>query len=139
MKHRLRVPDMNQMCVLCRTSNEHHTHLFCQCRVVKETWDAIRVWISINRRITKVRSGQKWMHKDVKGTTWLSRARRIAFRSMIYFIWIARNRILKENAAITAAMLVTQVQVHVYHTLFVKFPEFEWLFTRMVGSGGGVL
>lgn len=125
---------MDQTCELCRVSSEHHGHLFFQCRVVREAWDTIREWLSINRRITTVRSGLKWLHKYVKGTTWLSRARRIAFTSIIYFIWIARNRSLKDNAAITGAMLVTQVQIHVYPSLFVKFPEFERRFTRLVGS-----
>lgn len=38
----------------------------------------------INRTISTMRSGLKWIQKDVAGTSWLSRAWRIAFACLTY-------------------------------------------------------
>lgn len=124
-KDRLPWSDVSPTCVFCSEVDETHSHLFFQCRVVREIWDAIRAWLFINRQVTTIRSGLKWLQKDVKGTSWISRARRIAFPCLIYVVWTSRNKILKENAVISPDMVVYQIQTHVYQSLFVKFPEFE--------------
>lgn len=124
-KDRLHLGDIDLMCVLCRASNETHGHLFFKCMVVREVWEYIRWWLHINRRITTMRSGLKWLKKDVQGTSWLSRARRIAFHSMVYFTWTTRNKILKETLIFTPSMMVSQIKLHVYQSLYSKFPEFE--------------
>lgn len=73
------------------------------------------------------------MHKDVKGTSWLSRARRLAFTSLIYVIWTSRNKVLKEKAVITPTIMIDQIQLNVYQSLFVHFPEFERRFSHPHG------
>lgn len=124
-KDRLKIGDGELACVLCHGENESHSHLFFQCTVVREIWGCIRRWLRINRHITTIRSGLKWTKKDVQGTSWLSRARRIAFHCLVYTTWTLRNKVLKENIFITIQAMVTQIQVHVYQSLYAKFPEFE--------------
>lgn len=81
------------MCVLCQAASETHAHLFFECAVVRGIWENIRQWLHINRRFTTIRSGLKWVKKDVHGTSWLSWARRLAFQSLVYITWTSRNKI----------------------------------------------
>lgn len=124
-KDRLRMGDGDLMCVLCSMAHETHSHLFFQCNFVREVWSSIRAWLHINRRITTLRSGLKWIKKDVQGTLWVSRARRLAFHSMVYIIWTSRNKVFKENTQLTPLGMMKLVQIHVYYCLNAKFPEFE--------------
>lgn len=134
-KDRMNLSDGDLMCVLCQAASETHAHLFFDCAVGRGIWENIRQWLHINRRFTTIRSGLKWVKKDVHGTSWLSRARRLAFQSLVYITWTSRNKILKERIVLTEQMIVTQIQLHVYQSLYVKFPEFERYVTLGLRQG----
>lgn len=86
--------------------------------VVHGIWEDICQWLHISRRITTVRSVLKWMKKDVQGSSRISRARRIAFQSMVYMTWTTRNKVLKEWLCLNPQM---SIKVFIY----ARFPGFE--------------
>lgn len=100
-KDRMQLGNGDLMCVLCQAAYETHSHLFFRCPVVRRVWKAVRHWLRINRHITTIRSGLKWLKKDVQGTSWLSRARRLVFRSMVYIA----IRCLKKGSPSTLSRL----------------------------------
>lgn len=100
-----------------------------------DVWDEVRDWLAINRVISTIHSGLKWMKKDVTGTSWLSRARRIAFTCTVYTIWLSRNSIFKAQEVVTVSQIVSTIQTYVYQALFAKFPVFERLFVQLCVSG----
>lgn len=124
-KDRLGFLGIEQGCLLCQCELETHNYLFFQCTLVREVWDEVHNWLGINSHIYTIKSGLKWMKKEVKGTSWLSRARRVAFAYTVYSIWCSRNKIFKKNAKITSSMMISEIKIHVYTALVAKFPEFE--------------
>lgn len=74
-----------------------------------------------------VQIGLKWMTKEVKGKSWLSRARRAAFACIMYVIWRARNKRVHEGVEMINDRLFVEIQTHVYQSLFVRYqyPKLE--------------
>lgn len=68
------------------------------------------------------------MCKGVKGSSWLSRPRCIAFVCMVYHSSITRYVMLKENGQVEPRKVVSSIKTNVYKFLFFKFPEFEQRF-----------
>lgn len=104
--------------------------------VVHGIWEDICQWLHISRRITTVRSGLKWMKKDVHVSSGISRARRVAFQSMVYMTWTTRNKVLKEWLCLNPQLMVIQIQLHVYISKSLYMQDFRSL-SEVLHTGYG--
>lgn len=122
-KDRLVFLENDPSCTLCNSSPESKRHLFFECMVTKNIWTSIRIWIGLRREMSSLESGVKWLKKEGRGSSWLPKARRIAFASTVYHIWTARNKSVFEGLRPSVPGIVHQIKAHVYRVIFGHFPH----------------
>ncbi|GFZ19928.1 laccase 12 [Actinidia rufa] len=67
----------DQTCPLCREMEETIDHLFFQCRVGRQVWSQIKLWLGISRAMNTLKAAVKWMIKEARGTGAQAKAKRI--------------------------------------------------------------
>lgn len=83
-KDRLMHLDIDRTCILCWSQVKTCQHLFFQCAITSCIWHVIRKWLGIRRSMTTLPSTLKWMKKEAQGTSWQSKAKKIALAHTVY-------------------------------------------------------
>lgn len=122
-KDRLGFLEADSTCALCDSQPESVHHLFFECSISCGIWSNIRHWIGLHRTMSTLASAAKWIKKDVKGSSWQSKAKRVAFASSVYHIWLARNKRIFEGATPSVSGLIHQIKTHVFRTIYGHFPH----------------
>ncbi|KAL3628266.1 hypothetical protein CASFOL_027312 [Castilleja foliolosa] len=126
-KDRLSFLSIDKHCVLCNRVDESATHLFFSCPFSMRVWECIRDWLGISRSMTTLASALKWIKKEARGTSTLSKAKRIALASTVYHIWNARNRMCFEDEVPNLVGYCVKIKSHVYSVIYTLYPN-DFLF-----------
>lgn len=123
--------DITRDCILCSLHEETCLHLFFDCPFSARVWNSIKDWLGITRAMTTLASALKWMKKEARGTTWHSKAKRIALASTVYYIWMARNRMIFENLRPHVESIVRRIKTHIYKVIFSLYPHVSTQYETM--------
>ncbi|XP_022853499.1 uncharacterized protein LOC111374969 [Olea europaea var. sylvestris] len=108
-------------------------HLFFKCFFTSKIWGNVRQWLGIKRSMTTLVSALKWLKKEAHGTSWLSKVKRIALASTVYYIWLTWNRKIFEDLSTNLDCIVRQIKTHVYKVMFTSYPDVLIHFEAIVG------
>jgi len=114
--------NIDRACGLCGTSEESHQHLFFQCTVTSRIWGQIKAWMGMHRSMSTLASSFKWLKKEARGSSWLCKAKRVAFACTVYYIWAARNRQIFEGQRPLVDSIISRVKAQVYRIIFSMYP-----------------
>lgn len=73
----------------------------------------------------------KWMKKENRGTSWLSKAKRVALASTVYYIWLTRNRMIFEDLLANLDSIAKRIKTHVYKVMFTLYPDVLIIFESL--------
>lgn len=124
-KDRLNFLDISPRCVFCSNLMESARHLFFQCQFSQSVWGSIRGWLGLHRPMSSLEATAKFLKKFVKGSSWQSKTKRIAFGCTVYYIWMARNKRIFEGCSPNQEKLIYQIKTHVYRVIFGHFPHVD--------------
>ena len=122
-KDRLEYLQIDPTCGLCGIEEESVHHLFFACPFSKSVWEGMREWCGMRSRMTTLLATVKHMKREARGTTWLSRRRRLALSCTVYYIWITRNRLLFEHLYPNIQDIVYRIKTHVYRVGYSLYPS----------------
>lgn len=124
-KDRIDFLEIDSTCVFCKSSPETIDHLFFVCSFTSSIWRIVRNWTGITRQINTLKMALKWLKKEKCSTCWITKLRRHALASTVYFLWCARNRAIFENDAPQLHTIVRRIQIHVFSIIYDSFPHVE--------------
>lgn len=110
--------DIDRTCILCWSQVKTCQHLFFQCAITSCIWHVIRKWLGIRRSMTTLPSTLKWMKKEAQGTSWQSKAKKIALAHTVYQTQMTRNRKIFEDLKSHIDSIVKLIKTHVYKIMF---------------------
>ncbi|XP_022855080.1 uncharacterized protein LOC111376355, partial [Olea europaea var. sylvestris] len=122
-KDKLLYLDIDRKCIFCGGFEETCEHLFFKCSFTSSLWGSIRRWLGITRSMTTLAMALKWLKKEARGTSWLSKAKRVALATKVYYIWLTRNRKLFEDLSYDLDSIVRRIKTHVYKVMFTLYPD----------------
>lgn len=114
---------IDQGCGLCGGKEETIRHLYFECPFSRALWTELRRWCGLRREMTTLAASAKWIKKESRGTTWISRRRRLVFVCTVYYIWITRNRLYFEGLAPHMDDIVATIKTHVYKVGYALYPS----------------
>ena len=114
--------DTDKSCGMCGISDESSQHIFFQCTISLQIWGHIKEWMGIRRYMPSLASGLRWLKRDARGSSWLCKAKKIAFASTVYHLWTARNYCIFEGQAAVAESIISRVKSDVYRVIFSLYP-----------------
>ncbi|XP_022895208.1 uncharacterized protein LOC111409387 [Olea europaea var. sylvestris] len=122
-KDKLLFLDIDRRCVFCRLFEETCDHLFFKCSFTSSLWGSIRSWLGITRSMSTLAIALKWMKKENRGTSWLTKTKRVALASTVYYIWLTRNRMIFEDLPADLDSIARRIKTHVYKVMFTLYPD----------------
>lgn len=103
-------------------------HLLFSCQVSNHICTAVKAWIGLRRSMSTLDSAAKWLKKEVRGSSWQAKAKRIAFACTVYQIWMNRNKKLFEGSCLSAQGSIHLIKTHVYRIIYGNFPHVTSIF-----------
>lgn len=98
-----------QLCPLCRVTQESAVHLLTSCRVTCRIWEEIQRWESWDLRMHdwgRLTSGTDWCHFLLSCTPTSTKNLKSMIILMCWEVWCERNaRIFRHHASTTAAIV----------------------------------
>ena len=113
-RDRLLFLNIDRGCQLCGHDSELVHHLFFTCPFSLVVWREVRLWCGLQRQMTTLRSGIKWLRRCSRGTGFRARTQRLAFSCTVYYIWLARNRLIFELCMPVPSQIVHRIQTQVF-------------------------
>ena len=80
----------DQVCHLCKTDNESHSHLFFACEWTCRLWTRIKSWLRIGRTMQTLASAIRGLHSQRNNLE--ARMKRVSLGITVYLIWEERNK-----------------------------------------------
>ena len=85
-KDRIMYMELDRKCELCGVDLESHGHLFFKCSFSSAVWNQIKAWLGLHCCMSSLASAAKWLKKETKGTSWISKLKRLGFITCVNFI-----------------------------------------------------
>lgn len=126
-KDRIDFLELDQTCIFCKSSPEMIEHIFFACPFTSSIWRIVRNWTGISRQMNTLKMALKWLKNEKNRTRWITKLRRHALASTVYFLWCARNKFIFENKAPQLPSIVHKIQIHVFSIIYDSFPHVEGL------------
>ena len=123
-KDRILYMELDPKCELCGADLESHWHLFFKCSFSSAVWNQIKAWLGLHCCMSSLASAAKWLKKETKGTSWISKLKRLGFITCVYFIWKTRNSKIFENIIPNVDHVVFWGKTYVYRVLLALYPSF---------------
>ncbi|XP_022860943.1 uncharacterized protein LOC111381398 [Olea europaea var. sylvestris] len=130
-KDKLLFLDIDRRCVFCGLFEETCDHLFFKCSFTSSLWGSIRRWLGITRSMSTLAIALKWMKKENRGTSWLTKTKRVALASTVYYIWLTRNRKIFEDLPADLDSIARRIKTHVYKVMFTLYPDILILYESL--------
>ena len=83
--------EMNGECELCRDADETRDHLFYDCNFSQQLWNEVLSLCGQSRRVTSWQGELQWAIQRLRGKSLMTEILRVAWHTVIYFIWQERN------------------------------------------------
>ena len=112
-------------CAWC-LHDESISHIFFNCRFVKQVWNPICAWTGLGRAMTTIHSAIKWTFKLARGKTWQHARARLALACTVFCIWKERNKRIHENSSTSAASIITKILYNVLLKSSHLFPDLNF-------------
>ncbi|KAK9672345.1 hypothetical protein RND81_12G094700 [Saponaria officinalis] len=96
-------------CVLCKSAEENHLHLFFKCRYSSAFWGDILSWLQLPNRCWGLARELYWFKNHIFVRHWRSNWSRCALVATIYTIWMERNMRIFQGLE-PAATLVRKIR-----------------------------
>ncbi|XP_058746522.1 uncharacterized protein LOC131619446 [Vicia villosa] len=84
----------DSICSLCHNAPESNDHLFFNCRIVKDIWQAILDWIEITHVPQDWSVELHWILLNISKKGWKAKILKLAFSEAIYGLWQLQNAIV---------------------------------------------
>ena len=114
--------DIDRTCHFCGHIRESVQHLYFACHFSQAVWREVRLWCGLHRQMTTLRSGIRWLRRGSRGTGFTARAQMLAFSCTVYYIWLARNKLIFEQRTTAVREIVHRIQTQVYRILYARYP-----------------
>lgn len=82
----------NDTCVLCNGQAECRNHLFFECSFSADIWKKVLILCAVRRHPRYWQNELLWATHGLKGNSFGSTIKKMAWAATIYHIWCERNR-----------------------------------------------
>ena len=123
---------VDRTCIFCGCQDETLAHLLFRCLHTRGIWETICAWCGIHPIRFTFGAALRSFVTTVRGNHCISRLRRVALATTVYYIWLARNRARFEQTQLDAAFLLRRIRTQVYRAMFSLYPGD--LITRFVSD-----
>ncbi|XP_074266130.1 uncharacterized protein LOC141588596 [Silene latifolia] len=112
-------------CILCKHTEESHSHLFFQCDFSAGLWYKILHWLKIRGRTDNFWTELEWCRSRKTRKHWKMGLLRCCLATTVYMIWQERNMRIFRDRDTDVGVILRQLQYAISAKIFSKYEQYS--------------